>query len=1379
MLTQEIFYKKNGIRKLAQLLNPPIFILKELPKSASYNYIADENHSVDLSSNIGVLSNYNRVVYTDIVTDLINPEGRYTKVHSNVKALSRKFFTDNKQFKPKELPYISTDNPLLLTMANFSYINKSYKYTNSGYHEYFKWFNVRKRLWLYVNEASIYSRHQYVHYYLPKLLPSIKLLKIYESNTTLHISEVFTDQSMLNILDLWRWLVVESPLSSMAVLDEKGLSKISIIFTNESDKSIIMNLGYLRSWIKGHDLSDVKTNSNISSIQLGKFFIKALMSLQAAIDIAVNDEPLTISDVESEDEVNTSDNTGLEILDVDKDMTILNAVTSSTLSDMGVIVSNDGSVHKKKIVVGDIDVNAVMTYVNPKDILKGKILKSIRDVNIPASSAKSYLTAIDEFSRSDNPYTGTAISDFIKLSSDDLTLDTDVVKIVASDLVQDKSMLESSLLSFNTKYVTEVLDKDIMRSINDIQNAGIVIKKHEILPIEDKLGSYDMHTLTIKPIDGAQSTIKFKLPKVNDHGIMMVNGKEVVMRIQRIDLPIRKIQPNVVALTSYYGKIFITRSSRKNDSSTEWLVKRIRLLGLDESSNISKVAPADVYTNTFEAPYLYNSLAKHFKSFVSGDITFNLDHVDRSDIANTTPLAKVEANGRVIGSSTDGSIIIMDYDDNLHSYSKGVFTELGSLYDVVGVDKKKAPMDITELRVFRKHIPLGIVLAYYFGFTGLLKLLSVTYKTSAELRYRPSENEYIIKFQNITYIFSKDDVEVSLILAGFNKYKKILIGFKDDEMDNSDVYFNLLTSMKLGPIYIRELDLLKDMFIDSITLTILEARNEPTTFIGMLLYSNKLLLDFNTPDSQDLQYMRIRGYERMAGMIYSQMVQSIRSFRNRNIAGRAKVNVGNYDIWNKIVKDNSTKLIEQTNPIQNLKEVEVLTYTGEGGRSTETLNRASRAFHKSDLGVVSEATVDSSAVGVNSYLSANPNIGSLRGIMSKNKQLTNSSLFSTSMLLAPSSDKDDGKRVNFVNIQNTHTIAAEAYRQPYVRTGYEYVIGKRTSEEFSYSARLDGVVKSIDTDGIIIEYSDGKKKGIKLGPIYGAAEGTYYPHNIIPNIKEGVKFKKGDVIAYNENFFEPDILDPTEIVYKTSFPVTTAIYESNQTFEDSSAVSKMVTDSFKTTVSKPKIITLTFDQNVYDLIKVGSKVKPHDILLVIEDDITSSLGIFSSDSLSALKKIASQTPKSHYNGTIGKIEIFYNGDKAEMSDTLRKIADKYDRKISSYSKSSGGNLTNNRVTSDLNVGGKPLQPNTIAIYIYTDIVEDMGVGDKAIFANQLKSVIGEVMDYDMATESGKTINAVFGYRSISARIVNSPILIGTTITLLKIIAKRAIEVYKS
>ena len=98
--------------------------------------------------------------------------------------------------------------------------------------------------------------------------------------------------------------------------------------------------------------------------------------------------------------------------------------------------------------------------------------------------------------------------------------------------------------------------------------------------------------------------------------------------------------------------------------------------------------------------------------------------------------------------------------------------------------------------------------------------------------------------------------------------------------------------------------------------------------------------------------------------------------------------------------------------------------------------------------------------------------------------------------------------------------------------------------------------------------------------------------------------------------------------------------------------------------------------------------------------------------------------------------------------------------------------------NEYRVDGIPLTLDTLEIKIYITIDNPMGVGDKGIFGNQMKSVVGEVMNYDVKTEAGESIDAIFGFKSIYNRIVLSPILMGTSATLMNVIAKKAINLYK-
>jgi hypothetical protein len=279
-------------------------------------------------------------------------------------------------------------------------------------------------------------------------------------------------------------------------------------------------------------------------------------------------------------------------------------------------------------------------------------------------------------------------------------------------------------------------------------------------------------------------------------------------------------------------------------------------------------------------------------------------------------------------------------------------------------------------------------------------------------------------------------------------------------------------------------------------------------------------------------------------------------------------------------------------------------------------------------------------------------------------------------------------------------------------------------------------------------------------------------------MKEKQEFVKGDVIAFNSGFFEEDILNPGKIITKNNMLSTVALYESPQTWEDSSALSSRLSKRMTTNVTKMRSIVVEFNQDLREPIKIGDMVKPLDTLVIIEDPITAKSNLFTGSSISTLKRISSTSPKAKVEGRLDRIEVFYNGDKEDMSKGLQYLADQSDKLLALECKDTHKPIVTGRVNNDYRVEGTPLGLDFAEVRFYITFENAAGVGDKGVFANQLKTVFGEVMEYDMTTESGETIDAVFGQQSIDARIVLSPEIMGTTATLLKLIARNAVKIYR-
>jgi hypothetical protein len=802
--------------------------------------------------------------------------------------------------------------------------------------------------------------------------------------------------------------------------------------------------------------------------------------------------------------------------------------------------------------------------------------------------------------------------------------------------------------------------------------------------------------------------------------------------------------------------------------------------------------------NTAKVPRLYSIIASAFNSFTlttsalsgaQGHLTFNMsfDHTKREELFGKDAIAQHEHNGNIIAgvSATKTHYFLIGKAGECtlvgptltgeHEVRQFAFEQL------IGLDRMKAPVDVAVMKVAGTAIPLGVILAYEMGLEPMLALLkSKVRRVPAGTRLNMGLNEEAVIFADESIVFDKNDQLTGLLLGGFNEYHRHIRRYNVHLFNQKEVYLNVLEADGLGVRYIREMNLFYQMFIDPITHDLLVEMKMPTDMRALLVVAATMLTTDDHPDELDGAYMRLRGYERMAGAVYTEMVRSIRQHNGSAGKSRSALNMDPFAVFTAIQTDPSKAQVNEINPIQNLKEQEAVTYNGVGGRNSRTMTKGTRTYHKNDMGLISSDTVDSSDVAINTYTSADPQFTSLRGLTRPyTEEMGKTALLSTAVLLAPGTSNDDMKRANFIGIQHSHSVACNGYHQMPVRTGYEQVVAQRTGDMFAAAATQDGKVLSVTPTGIIVQYADGTKQGYEIGRRFGNAAGLTIPHEVMANVKVGQEFKKGYVLAYNTGFFEPDILNPDNVVWKAGMLVKTVLMEVPETLEDSSAISARITDRLTTKVAKFSDIVVTFDQAVSKLVKTGQVVSSEDILCIIEDAVTSQANLFDEDSLNTLKLLSNYAPQAKVKGVVERVEVYYHGEKEDMSDSLRAIADASDKALADRFKSTGRKVLTGSVDEAFRVEGEPLQFEHLCIRIYITSEVEMGEGDKGVFANQMKTVVGKKMVGEYKTEKGEIIDAVFGSQSIDNRIVLSPYIIGMYNVLLDLSGQEAVAAYES
>jgi hypothetical protein len=135
-----------------------------------------------------------------------------------------------------------------------------------------------------------------------------------------------------------------------------------------------------------------------------------------------------------------------------------------------------------------------------------------------------------------NPYnTKETLEQLATISPESLKIGERTPIATAIPGVVDSSMLSSSLSVMDSKYIREVMHKDIAGAVLHMQQMGFVIQNFQVQQVDDFTDSYEVLTINVIPATGKASTLSIKLPRVNENGGFLASGVKCRMRRQRGD----------------------------------------------------------------------------------------------------------------------------------------------------------------------------------------------------------------------------------------------------------------------------------------------------------------------------------------------------------------------------------------------------------------------------------------------------------------------------------------------------------------------------------------------------------------------------------------------------------------------------------------------------------------------------------------------------------------------------------------------------------------------------------------------------------------------------------------------------------------------------
>ncbi|UPT53970.1 putative RNA polymerase beta subunit [Vibrio phage phiKT1019] len=1407
-----LFFKEYVLRRKNDLTNPRYHSLSdiELPRDSIFFYYPKHANDLGPSNQEPMIANYPDVINVGFDSHYVIESGKARPAPLDERKQIQKYRNGHYRYKYARNIKTPMGRSKELIVVNNALGQFKWNYVVSRFLAFDKSYNQLASLLDVVNNNAEGNKRQlFFRIELPNQIPIFtkfeEYFRHYEKcfehgeDGTVKFTGV-NDQAIRDLkrtgafwlLDWFAWLSGKYEYSLFNRVDPEVMERLNIVFTKHG-KAIILKPGLLRTWLEelnkvvkvdGKEQIDHNTSQRQNAVKRALAMFMRMIEQANAEEVETDDDDATsktastTKDGDGQDGSNGSEEeeSGEEIPDLDSvddsDLfdDFLNGRKTNTDgpdghsgeeprgsgtgpdteadSDQEVIENWTDDFDDSEFITAEVDnttKHSRKADLSPESGIKRAIERKAREGQLTKAQQDFFLRQSERYKDLTMP-NGQTLEEFMRIDDELLR---SLPKRIAPEMIgiEDQSILDSTVANLKNGYVEHFMMRDMVRCIVGVQQAGICVTNFEMDTVHNVDGTYDVFKVQFHPVGGKAVTRSFRIARVNKDGTFTIDGKKRTKGLQRMDLPIRKMDDYRVGLNSYYGrKLIISRSKMAADDYGLWLSKQIRKRA---KSQDFELFVGNTYSNKYPLPRIYTALSRRFKGIkLNGiELIFDVKEIVKRDPALESQLTATSA---VIGFKGKTPVLVDEY---------GTLTagkeNLGPLEAFLGIDIQKAPMDTANININGYRFPMGVVLSYYFGFDELLKILKVEPRViPGGVRVKLEQDEFAIRCADETLVFNRRDPMVSLVFGGMTKLNN-LHSFNRVDMNDPGIWVTAIDNPKVKPAHFQEMTNMFDMFIDPITAGELERLGHATSFDYLLIEATEMLRTEQHQHEVEISEQRFIGYESFAGAIYHQFTSSARQYRGKAMDGRATFDLNpEAVIMEACMKDTSIDMVQEVNPVHEVKEQETVTFGGNNGRNDVSMVRRTRGQLPTYKGVISEAGKDSSKVGYVTYTTSNPKITDFRGNVDLSMDVGNSGLGSVTMNLMPGANKDDPKRTMFSGVQHSQGTSAVNYTPNIMRSAYDMVLAHRTSELYSKPAKQDGKVLEVTSEGMRVEYADGTIDTYPLGIKLGDAAGEVHRHNRVTDLSAGDTFKQGEILGWDEVYFQRDMVNPRQVVWKCGVMTRIALIENQFTFEDSIEISKEFAEETKTAYILGNEFKLEFNQGLKMHVDIGDEVDYDTILCDIEDASLVGVDEDPEDALGVLDRMGTRQVKSNHHGKVVKIEVRYNGDLENMSEPVRKFVAKHDRIRKRNAAITGDGVTTGNVAGARGMR-ESLEPNQVSIEVFVEEFIETSTVDKFVIGNQMKGTVGNIFPNQYYTKDGRKIHVLFSFKSLFNRMVLS------------------------
>jgi len=952
--------------------------------------------------------------------------------------------------------------------------------------------------------------------------------------------------------------------------------------------------------------------------------------------------------------------------------------------------------------------------------------------------------------------------------------------------VLNKEILTSTLTDYDNSYMNKKFNQDmikVFKAFNNDNDIGVYVNKIDLKPNNTDMNKQQLLEIEFKDDTGVAHKFKVNIPEIKDGKFMYVNGNKKIIMKQIVFMPIVKLEPDRVQITTNYNKHFITRFGQKFSEKLTYLktlftkhnLLKYKKQGVtfdyklgNSIKNNGKYTVSSEYCDI--STYLYSLDVENYKLIFDQQTVQNMLDINKPKYDEKLSVKATfdKKEYFMLGHTSDKKKLILSniVDKKIYLYDgknyENLDTTLSSwiitLINEVTTDKVKDlsstkiktnnKLTYSRMEINNKTLPIAVLLGYELGLLNLLERYNIEYTFEEKNKSINIQDDIgKIKFKDGYLYYDTSKIRNSMLLSGLLEMDCEEIVFAD--MNTKDPYIDYFgdafNSRNAAKGFHNSISLL----IDPITRDILEELNLPTNVYDVLLYANTLLEDISFTEPTDVNNFRIRGAEQVPAMMYKVLADAFKHYKDsKHAKNPVKITVDPDILTKKLMELKTIENYSSLNPSLELEKTGNASMKGLAGINvSEAYTKRVRGYNENMKGLISLNTPEGNQVGIVRQLTYDPKITNIYGFVDPSNKSGNGNTtqYDVSELLNPATTTHaDSPRISMQSVQQKHIVSVLDQRPPIIGSGIEKTVPYMISDEFAFKAKEDGVVEKIDTKNkvAIIKYKSGKQDLIDLDIVEcnNSNGGFFIGQEFEMLYNEGDKFVKGAILAKNPNFFKGDG-KKDDITYCLGRLSKIAITSGDFTLEDSSMITETLSEAMATKVTMRKTKILDKNATVSYIAKEGQHIKTNEPLLVFEnafndESINDILGKIGDEFVENIAEMAKNELKCKYTGVVTKINIYYTNEINEYSESLQNIIKSYinskkTRKnlIEKY-KGSGFDSLNAPIIDiqkEDKIKGEDLVDG-VMFEFFIEYYQELGVGDKIIYGTALKTIVSRVLE---------------------------------------------------